>query len=327
MNGEDKNFGKKLVKDFNFELEFDEQKLLNFLKNANMPLDLVPEQALLELGCGKLVNGEFVINNSGLLFFAKEPQRMLPGVFIRCSRLKGTNFIDKQKIAGNLRGMVDKAMAFVKRNTRVAAKFDGFKRIDIEEYPYTAIREAIVNAVCHRDYCIENNVFVNIFDDKVEVISPGPIPNNLTVEEIRGKSIPRNRVILELFERLGSDYVERTGTGFNRMDKLMLEHGLKKPQYEANQAFVEITFYGPGEKIFDLVRPSNETDLRELGLNERQARALEWIQKQKRATRQEYQEKFGTSERTANRELLDLVEKNILNRHGKGKSVGYSIKH
>ncbi len=195
MKGLGTCFDKKLSKNFNFELEFDKQKLLNFLKKANMDLDLVPEQALLELGCGKLVNGEFVINNSGLLFFAKDPQRMLPWVFVRCSRLKGTNFVDKQKIAGGLWSMVDRAMAFVKRNTRVAAKFDGFKRIDIEEYPYTAIREAIVNAVCHRDYCIENNAFVNVFDDRIEVISPGPIPDNLTVEQIRGKSIPSLQIL------------------------------------------------------------------------------------------------------------------------------------
>ncbi len=326
MNGEDKNFGKKLVKVFNFELEFDEQKLLNFLKKANMPLDLVPEQALLELGCGKLVNGEFVINNSGLLFFAKNPQRMLPWVFIRCSRLKGTNFIDKQKIAGNLWGMVDEAMAFVKRNTRVAAKFDGFKRIDIEEYPYTAIREAIVNAVCHRNYHIENNVFVNIFDDRIEVISPGPIPNNLTVEQIRGKSIPRNRIILELFERLGPDYVERTGTGFNRMDELMKEHGLNKPEYKANQAFVEVTFQGPGEKILELVKPSNETDLRELGLNERQIRALNYLQENKIITSSKYCKLFDAANRTARKDLNKLLKKSLIERKGKGRSTKYFLK-
>lgn len=326
MKEKEKDFEKRLVEDFSFELEFDEQKLHNFLEKANMPLDLAPEQALLELNCGKLVNGEFVINNSGLLFFAKKPQRMLPWVFIRCSRLKGTNFIDKQKIAGNLCGMVDEAMVFVKRNTCVAAKFDGFKRIDIEEYPYTAIREAIVNAVCHRDYCIENNVFVNIFDDRVEIISPGPIPNNLTVEEIRGKSIPRNMVILELFERLGSDYVERTGTGFNRMDELMLEHGLNKPKYEANQAFVEVTFYGPGEKILDLVKPSNEIDLKELGLNERQIKALNYLQEKHMLTRKGYERIFSVSKVTAFRDIEELIEKDFVKVEGKGPAAKYYLK-
>jgi len=323
---EEKDFEKQPAKGFDFELEFDEQKLRNFLEKAGLPLDFVPEQALHEPACGAVVEGQFCINNASVLFFAKEPQRLFPWVFIRCSRLKGTNFLDKQKIAGSLWEMVDKAMTFVKRNTRVAAKFDGFKRIDIEEYPYVAIREAIVNAVCHRDYCIENNVFVNVFDDRVEVISPGPIPNNLTVEQIRGKSIPRNRTILELFEKLGSDYVERTGTGFTRMDELMLVHGLKKPEYQTTHAFVEVTFKGPGEKILELVRPSNETDLRELGLNERQANALGWIQQQKTVTREGYEKKFGVSKRTAVRELMQLVKKNTLCTQGKGKSTTYSIK-
>jgi ATP-dependent DNA helicase RecG len=323
MGEGEKNFDKELVKGFDFELEFDKQKLESFLRKADLPLDLVPEQALHLLGCGKLVDGEFLINNASLLFFAKEPQQRFPWIFIRCSRLKGTNFLDKQKIAGDLWSMVDEAMVFVKRNTRVAAKFDGFKRIDIEEYPYTAIREAIVNAVCHRDYCIENNVFVNIFDDRVEVISPGPIPNNLTVEQVRGKSIPRNRTILELFEKLGSDYVERTGTGFNRMDELMLVHGLKRPKYEATQAFVEVTFYGPGDKILELVRPSNETDLRELGLNERQIRALNHFQKSKQFSSIDYQKVLGAIERTAERDLKELIEKGLVSKKGVGKGTQY----
>lgn len=325
MSEENKDFDKKLVKHFNFELEFDKQKLTNFLKKSNMPLDLVPEQALIELGCGKYIENDFIINNAGILFFARESQRKFPWIFIRCSRLKGTNFLDKQKITGDLWEAVDQVMVFVKRNTRIAAKFDGFKRIDIEEYPYTAIREAIVNAVCHRDYSIENNVFVNIFDDRVEVISPGSIPNNLTIEEVRGKSIPRNRILLELFERLGSDYVERTGTGFDRMEELMLMHGLKKPKYEATQAFVEVTFHGPGEKIFDLIRPSNEIDLREVGLNERQIKALNYLQEKRTLTRKEIEKFLHTTKKTTARDLSELIEKGFVKREGESKKAKYKL--
>ena len=78
----EKNFDKELVKGFDFELEFDRQKLESFLRKAGMPLDFVPEQALHELGCGRMVDGEFLINNACLLFFAKEPQQRFPWVFI-----------------------------------------------------------------------------------------------------------------------------------------------------------------------------------------------------------------------------------------------------
>jgi len=113
---------------------------------------------------------------------------------------------------------------------------------------------------------------------------------------------------------------------FNLEDDLMKGHGLKKPQYEANQAFVEVTFYGPGEQIFDIVKASNETDLRELGLNERQIKALQVIQEKNGLDRKQYEKLLAVSKMTALRDLKGLTEKGLLQVRGKGPAAEYFLK-
>lgn len=330
MSEERKGFDRELVKDFNFELEFDEQKMQAFLEKAKMPLDLVPEQALHEIGCGKLVDGQFVINNAGVLFFAKRSERFVKENYVTCIKYKGESvmhMIDRKAIYGDLVSLVDETEKFVKMHTRIASKFEGFTRIDIEEYPYLAVREAIVNAVCHRDYSIENNIFVNIFDNRVEVISPGSIPNNLTLQEVWGKSNPRNRTIVDLFHQLGERYVEKAGTGLKRMEEEMILKGLRKPTYESNKAFFTVTFFGPGDKIFDLVKPSNKIDLRKLGLNERQLRLLNFLSKeQKKISSKQYCEMFNVGRNTANLDLTKLIKLQFIQSEGKAKATHYFLR-
>jgi len=94
----------------------------------------------------------------------------------------------------------------------------------------------------------------------------------------------------------------------------------------ANQSFVEVTFYGPGEKIFELVKPSNETDLRELGLNERQIAALNYLQENKSFTSSKYSKLFNAANRTARKDLNKLLKKSLIERKGKGKSTRYFLK-
>ncbi|PIN98852.1 MAG: hypothetical protein COT90_02410 [Candidatus Diapherotrites archaeon CG10_big_fil_rev_8_21_14_0_10_31_34] len=185
------------------------------------------------------------------------------------------------------------------------------------------MKEAVINAVCHRDYFSQNNVFVNVFDDRIEVISPGSIPNNLTLKEVYGTSNPRNYKIVELFKRI--HFIEKLGSGLKRMDELMLLHGLKKPVYEINTAFFKVFFYGPKERILELVKPSNETDLRELGLNKLQVKALSFLQKKGLSTRKDLQEFLGTTKKTTTRYIKELIEKGFIKRQGESKKVKYKL--
>ena len=321
-------FDQQLAGKFSFSFDFDESAFNKFLAKAGLDLDSVPEQVLYELGCGKLVNDSFAINYAGVLLFAREPQKLVKNSFIECFRYQGNTrsvIVDNKQLEGNMASLVDQGEAFVKMHTRLAYKFDGFKRINIQEYPYKAVREAIVNAVCHRDYLLQNNVSIHIFDDRIEVISPGSIPNNLTLKEVQGKSNPRNFAIFELFKQIG--YVERAGSGLKRMHEEMIMHGLDKPRFEANKAFFTVTFPGPKDKILDLVQPSNEVDLRTLGLNERQIKTLGLAFNENQVmTNDKYRKLFGVSRQTASRDLAELVKQDMLKEEGGSKYVYYKAK-
>lgn len=315
-----------LVPDFNLEYDFDESKFIKFLGKAKLDLDTLKEHSLYELGVGELIKESFILNNAGVLFFARQPQHFIKQAYLTCVRYQGSSMagvIDRKDLTGDLLSLVDEAESFVKRHTRLAYKFEGFKRIDIQEYPYNAIREAIINAVCHRDYMLQNNIFVNVFDDRIEVISPGSIPNNLTIKQIYGHSNPRNFKIVELFKK--TNYSEKLGSGLKRMNELMTNHGLKKPIYEANQAFFKVTFQGPKDKITELVKTTTETDLKELGLNERQIQVLNHLQKHKKITSSEYQTIIGTTEKTAQRDLKELTQKGLIQKKGTGKDTTYFL--
>ena len=314
------------AEEFNLDFGFNDSELNKVLARAGMELDTIKEEALYELGCGELLNNGFIVNNAGILFFALHPQRVIPQSYITCVRYKGNSMasvIDRKDLEGGLFSLVEGAEGFVKRHTRLAYLFDGFKRINIEEYPYVAVREAVINAVCHRDYFLKNNIFVNVFDDRIEIISPGNIPNDLSLKEIYGKSNPRNFKIVDIFKK--AHYVEKLGSGLKRMEELMMVHGLKKPEYEASKAFFKVTFLGPKDKIHELVRPSKETDLRDLGLNERQIKILNYLQGHKKISIIELSKKLGTTERTARRDLNELTEKGLVLKTGRTKDTKYSL--
>jgi len=320
------SFDTLLLEEFNIAFDFDEAKLRRFLLRAGLDLDPVKEQAMYEFGCGKLKDNEFLVNNAGAMFFALNPQRFVKQNYITCVRYKGNSMasvIDRKDLEGDLFSLVDESEEFVKRHTKLAYRFDGFKRIDIEEYPYSAIREAIINAVCHRDYFLQNNVFINVFDDKVEVISPGGIPNDLNLKQVYGASNPRNYLIVELFKK--AKYIEKLGSGLKRMDELMLIHGLKKPVYNVNNSFFKVTFLGPKEKIMELVKPSNETDLHKEGLNERQVKILNYLQAKHEVSSAQYQELTGATERTAQRDIKLLLKKGFVTKNRTGKNTHYRI--
>jgi ATP-dependent DNA helicase RecG len=226
------------------------------------------------------------------------------------------HFIDRLDCVGTLPEMIDEAERFVKRNTRIAAKITGFERREITEYPYLAIREGIANAVAHRDYDrADVEVRVSIFADRLEVQSPGRLPAPLTLDTLGEEYALRNKLIAELLFNIR--YIERWNTGILRMRRWMREHGLPEPVFqEVGQTF-KVTFQGPGDHILDLIPEEGVTDLRALGLNERQIEALRLMVNEGRTlTNREYRQLFNVDDATAFRDLSKLVQV------GQAKTVG-----
>jgi ATP-dependent DNA helicase RecG len=288
-----------------------------------------PQETLINLGALVEEGGELVPTKGGLLFFGGDPQRFIPHSEVRIARFKGTtmgHFIDSADLRGTLPAMIDEAEHFIRRNTRVAAKVVGFKRREISEYPYEAVREAICNAVCHRDYFMDGStVRIMIFDDRIEVNSPGPLPPGVTVENIDRKHVLRNKLIANYLYDIY--YIEKWGTGITKMRRLMREHGLAEPVFEDLGSFFAVTFYGPGERILALIPEEGVVDLRALGLNERQIEALRlMVNEGRELSNKEYREIFGVSRPTSARDLSKLVETGWVREIGKGRSLRYAAR-
>jgi ATP-dependent DNA helicase RecG len=144
--------------------------------------------------------------------------------------------LDRQEIGGRLAQQIEQTEAFILRNTRLATTIERVRHAERREYPRAALREAIVNAVMHRDYSLEGaQILLYIFDNRLEIRSPGTLPNSVTLSNIRTHySKPRNETIARVLLNLG--YVNRLGSGVPRMIRLMREHVGREPDFEVGSA-------------------------------------------------------------------------------------------
>lgn len=205
-------------------------------------------------------------------------------------------------------------------------RIEGFVGVDYREYPQEAVREVIVNAVVHRDYSRRGQrIRVFMFDDRIEVYSPGPLPPGVSLEKMRRlepQSVLRNPVIVGVFRDLGSRYIERLGTGIRRMALAMEKHGLPRPQFEEVGSEFRVRLMGPGERFMEEVtaRPAWGE-----GLNERQIEAVLYVGEHGRITNREYRDLTGVSRRWATKELQELVDVGILAVRGTGRAIHYVL--
>jgi ATP-dependent DNA helicase RecG len=186
------------------------------------------------------------------------------------------------------------------------------------EYPLEALREAITNAVCHRDYLEVPHIQVRWYDDRLTFFNPGGLPPPLRLEDLKREhpSNPRNRLIAEMFFYLG--WIERWGGGIQKMLNECAAAGLPEPEFEEAQGALWLTFRK------DLL---TDEHLRSLGLTERQIKAVRWVKERSRITNAEYQQLFQVSKRTASDDLSLLETKGLLERVGKrGKGTYYHLK-
>jgi ATP-dependent DNA helicase RecG len=240
-------------------------------------------------------------------------------------RFQGTSpmvFIDRDDVSGTLPELVDRAESFIRRNTRMASRVVGFESVQVMEYPYPALREALVNAFAHRDWESRHEaVQVNIFDDRIEVHSPGePL---LPLDQLEGAHASRNDNLCYLFKDIGE--MEQYGTGVAKMRVLMEEHGLPPPRFQKQGPIFKVTFLGPGDRLPELAAdPTERVDLRSLGLNERQIDALGILRNENRTiSNSEYRRRYGVSDRTALRDMSAMMELGLIRRIGNGPQSFY----
>ena len=152
---------------------------------------------------------------AGVLLCTESPEQFLPNARILATRYRGedraSGQIDAQTIEGPLNAQITKAVAFVLRNMKVAARKDP-ARVEMPQYSDRAVFEAVVNAVAHRDYSISGSaVRLSVFENRIEILSPGALPNNLTVENMRARQSTRNEILTSVLGRLPVGKVEGAG--------------------------------------------------------------------------------------------------------------------
>jgi len=185
------------------------------------------------------------------------------------------------------------------------------------ELPPDAIGEAIVNAIAHRDYYSNASVEVRLFSDRLEIWNPGRLPSNLTIDDLRTDhpSVPNNPLIAESLYL--TRYIEKAGSGTQRMIDLCREAGLPEPQFEQRSGSFVITLWRDWLTV---------EAIRQLDLNERQRQAILFVKATDRLTNMDYQKNFSISKPTASRDLEDMVKKGILEKIGiTGKGTYYIL--
>jgi ATP-dependent DNA helicase RecG len=216
--------------------DFDPVAYGRFLKLAGISPNLDRDTLLQNLDC---LTVDHRFTNLGVLFFARDIDFLLNHAMVVCVLYRGSEkvtILDKKDFTGNIVDNIDNALLFVQRHTKVRLKIEHLQHEEIPDYPEVALREAIINAVCHRDYFDKRaNVLVEVFADRVVITNPGGLPSGLSPEEFGTKSVARNPRIASLLHRI--DYIEKVGTGIMRIRQAVAEHGGTELELKYNDFF------------------------------------------------------------------------------------------
>ena len=275
--------------------DLDPARVTRYLDQLGLPPDEDAAQALVSRGCitrrtpEGLPSAVPAPTMAGLLLFGREPQRFVRSAEVICVRYAGPVMGDefvRQDLGGTLADEIRQAEAFVTSNMRRGMRIRGLAREEITEYPLAVVREAIVNAIAHRDYSIRGEgIRVLMFSDRLEVYSPGRLPGHVTLANIKDERYSRNEAIVAVLSDLG--YIERLGYGIDRMIATMQEAGLPAPQFEETAAGFRVILQSSSTELVN-VQPQQQR-WGHTFFNERQEAALAYVQQHGRITNSDLQ--------------------------------------
>ena len=305
-----------------FENDFDERGFENFLNMAGISRSIDRISLLRNLDC---INDDGKLTNAGVLFFAKDIDFLMNHAIVVCVLYKGTekvHILDKKDFKENIVENIDNAILFVKRHTNVQYKIEGVQREEIPDIPDVALREAIINAVCHRDYFDRSsNVLIEVFDDRVQISNPGGLPSGLKPSEFGLKSVTRNPLIASLLHRI--NYIEKVGTGISRIKQAVDENKKSSVEFEYSSGFSVIFRKLDRTSKADLGESSEETKGKNKGKSAEII--LEAIRDNPTVTSEELCQITGLSIRGVEWNLTKLKAEGKIKRIGPRKSGHWEV--
>jgi ATP-dependent DNA helicase RecG len=274
-----------------------------------------------------LLTADGEVRLATLLMFGRDPQRRYRRFGIIISRFEGSvagsaRLRDRRELAGPLPLLVAQADQQIYNEMRRDAVVRGLVREEVPEYPPVALREALVNAVGHRDYSLRGAaVEVRLYDDAVEVESPGALAGYVTVENLREAQYSRNERIMDALQRLG--LVEEAGQGIDRMIAEMEDALLAPPQFEERSTAFVVRLRGGS--VFAAEDRLWISQFRQLDLSADAKVALVYARRMGAITNEQLRG-LRPLDREASRETLqDLVARGLLKAFGRGRGTGYRL--
>ncbi|MDO5838526.1 MAG: ATP-binding protein [Methanosarcina mazei] len=298
--------------------DISEEKVRSFVKEAGKEYKGL-ENSLKKLKLSKDGN----LTNAAVILFGKKPEDFFPNAKLRCA-VFATNdtsyIIDMQDYTGDLFYLIGEAEKYLLKNTHIGMRLEGLKRIDVPEISKEAIREAIINAFCHRDYYEYDSVNVAVFKNRVEIRNKGLLYGGLTIEQIKTEMVSerRNELIAEIFHEI--HWIEKWGRGISLILSMEPDTDFK----EVGTQFI-VTFK---RKYFE---DSEERDGEKVGekvgetLTQNQEVILSLIRENSRISARELSDRVGISARKTEENISKLKKKGLLKRIGSARGGYWEI--
>ncbi len=311
----------KQNKEFNFPDDFNKEAFDTFLRLSRISPVSDEKEFLQNLAL--LRDGQ--IKNAGVLLFCKNIINFFPMATIMCVLFRGKDkvkILDSKEFAEDLYNNYQKAFQFVNSKLNTEYIIKGGPREEILELPEDALREALLNAIAHRNYFTTAHIQINIFADKVEIVNPGGLVPGMKYSDLGKRSMPRNFLLFGLLQRM--DLIEKAGTGILRMKKAMERYLLPEPKIEADENWFTITFQrpdlqkmtiqerleGPRKKVLDGVLEK---------VTENQKKILQQMAQNPCISSRELGEIIGISDRKVRENIRKLKDKGVIRRVGSAK--------
>ncbi|MFW6124310.1 MAG: ATP-binding protein [Acidobacteriota bacterium] len=260
------------------------------------------------------------LKKAAILLFGKRPQKFYLQSQVKIGKfLTETEIVTSDVIKGNLFEQLENTLDVLRTKYLVSPiKFEGIHRREILEYPYEALREALINALIHRNYTSTSSIQIRVFQDKLSIMNEGKLPPEVPVEKLKTEHVskPRNPLLAKIFYLAG--FIESWGRGTLKIVEKCLEQGLPDPDFIEEYGVMKVEFYK--DKF-------TEENLRKMGLNERQIKAVMYVKEKGKITNEAYQEICNIKKRQASIDLKKLEEENILEKIGTtGRGTYYVLK-
>ncbi|HAE68819.1 MULTISPECIES: ATP-binding protein [Sphingobacterium] len=266
----------------------------------------------------KLIENGY-LKRAAILLFHPDPEKYMTGAYVKIGYFEGeTDLIFQDEVHGNLFEQVERTIDLLfTKYIKALISYDGIHRNETYEYPKEAVREALLNAIAHKDYSGLTPIQIRVYPDKLMIWNEGHLPENWTVSNLlkSHSSRPYNPDIANAFFRSG--YVESWGRGISKMTEQCLAEGLPEPSYLVEGSDFWVVFK---KDIY------NTEYLESLGLNSRQVKAVLFTKNKGKITNSDYQKLAGVSRETSTRDIKELIDKKLFKSSGiKGAGAYYTL--